>query len=94
MESEKQQDTIKKSIPWWLYLLSAILCYTLFKFALPILASDPAIGERFAEMGKLAAPITAIFFLLLAANALYKDVPEDKPEDPEGTQEDETPKSP
>lgn len=90
MESDKQHSKIAKHIPWWLYLLIAILSYTLFKFVIPTLASDQAGRERLAEAGGLAAPIVAIVFLLLAANALYKNVPSSK-EESENEQTEDTP---
>jgi hypothetical protein len=80
MKPEKQQSTLTKYLPWWLHLLVAILSYSLLKYILPALASDQAGRERFAEVGGQVAPIIAIIFLLLAANALYKDAPEKKKE--------------
>jgi putative exporter of polyketide antibiotics len=88
MKPEKQQSTITRHIPWWLHLLVAILSYSLLKYILPALASDQAGREIFAEIGGQAAPIIAIIFLLLAANGLYKDAPENKKEK-EGEQKEE-----
>lgn len=91
MEKEKQQGIIKKHIPWWLYLFVAILSYSVFKYLIPALASDQAAKERFAEAGNLAAPIIAILFLLLAANALYKNVPKDTPGNPDEKADEDAP---
>ncbi len=90
MEREQQQGIIKRHIPWWLYLSIAILSYSLLKYVLPMLASDQASREKFIESGSQAAPILAIIFLLLAANALYKNVPKDKG-DTQDEQKEDTP---
>lgn len=83
MESKQQKETSKKYIPWWLYLFIAIVSYTAIKFFLPTLASNPADREQFAELGSQVAPIIAIIFLLLAANALYRNVPKSNSDKPE-----------
>jgi len=66
----------KKVIPWWGYLLLALLSYSLLRFGPAALFGDPA-GPFRALAGK-AAPIVAIGFLLLAANGLYANDPPQK----------------
>lgn len=56
----------------------AILCYCFFKYLLPEMVDDAHMRQRLGEAGDLAAPITAIAFLFLAANALFRDVPTDE----------------
>lgn len=91
MDKEKQQGLIKRHIPWWLYLFFAILSYSLFKFVIPTLASNQAGRERLTDAGSLAAPIVAIVFLLMAANALYKNTPESKEDNENEHTENDTP---
>lgn len=76
-------QTNKKSIPWWLYLLLAILSYSLLKYFLPAMAADDLAREEFMAAGKVAAPIIAIVFLLLSANALYRNAEPKQPPDEE-----------
>ena len=89
MEKEKQQESAKKHIPWWLHLAVAILAYSFFKYVLPALPADQAVRENFAVLGNQLAPIIAIVFLLLSANALYKNVPKEKLEERDKQKDDE-----
>ncbi len=65
----------KKHIPWWVYLILAIIFYVSSKYIIPALATSETSQAQLTEAGNLAAPIIAIVFLLLAANGLFKDVP-------------------
>lgn len=88
MKPQKRQDNTKRYLPWWFHLLVAILSYSFLKFFLVHLASDQAGREELAKAGSQAAPIIAIIFLLLAANALYKNVPKDEPDETDEETED------
>lgn len=56
----------------------AILCYCFFKYLLPEMVGDAQMRQKLGETGDLAAPISAIAFLFLAANALFHDLPADE----------------
>gem|GEM_PF-5281386 len=56
----------------------AILCYCFFKYLLPEMVDDSQMRQKIGETGDLAAPISAIAFLFLAANALFHDAPADE----------------
>lgn len=79
-------------IPWWLYLLFAIISYCSLYYLLPSLAIAGTPIGKLLQMAPQAAPIVAVAFLLLAANALYKDDPIKNVDKEEGDHsEDETP---
>lgn len=71
----KRNPKRRMAIPWWVYLLLAIVFYIGCKYIVPSFAADAAGKAQLSEAGDLAAPIIAIVFLLLAANGLFKDVP-------------------
>ena len=58
-------------LPWWLYLLFAICCYGIFRYLVPTFMSNRADNSTLSGLFEQVAPISAIIFLLLAANALY-----------------------
>lgn len=73
-----------RGLPWWLHLIFAIASYSLLKYGVAeINAAGPG-RPALALLAEQAAPIVAVIFLLLSANALYrKDTPKDdeKPDD-------------
>jgi hypothetical protein len=66
-----EKNPRKKSVPWWLSLLVAVLSYNLLKFVAPLLAPANPLLNRLCAAGPDFAPIVAIPFLLLAAKQLY-----------------------
>ncbi len=82
---EKKQPWL---VPWWLYLLIAICSYVSLTYLLPALTpSDTSMAKLFLLAPK-AAPIVTIVFLLLTANALYRDdPPPESQNDPENNKE-------
>lgn len=72
-QSPQQSDTSKppNRIPWWVSVLLAIGSYCSLKFVVPGLhPADPA-WLKLTQAAPTFAPLTAIFFLLLAAKQLY-----------------------
>ncbi len=78
---EEQKKKVTNTLPWWLHIIFAIGVYTGGKYALPLLALKSVFLNRISQIGPSLAPIGAILFLLLAANALYSSGP-DKNEAP------------
>ncbi len=62
-------------LPWWLHLILAILSYCLLKYGVDQFDTSGSQSTPLSLMAEQAAPIVAIGFLLLAANALYKKDP-------------------
>ena len=92
MQTEKQHENAKKHIPWWLHLALAILSYVALKYGLQELGANQTEREKLAQIGSQAAPIITIGFLFLAANALYRNVPERNLEGQEKEEENQAPR--
>ena len=75
MKKEDERGGSVKQIPWWAYLTLAILAYPVLYYIIPLLAQKGSLPLLLTPMARQAAPIIAIIFLLLAANALYKNEP-------------------
>lgn len=92
MNQEISKKPLLQIIPWWLYLLIAILSYCSLSYLLPSLGTAETPLGKLLQMAPQAAPIVAVAFLLLAANALYKDDPLKNANKEEGNLgEDDTP---
>ncbi len=78
-----------KGLPWWLHIILAILVYTGCKYILPHLAAENVFLNRIGQASPAIAPIGAIIFLLLAANALYSSTPEDDENEPPARNQDD-----
>lgn len=72
---DKEASKNRYRIPWWLYLLFAIISYCTLKYILPSLATPGSASAKLFALAPEAAPILAIVFLLLCANGLYRDDP-------------------
>lgn len=71
----KDPDKTQKGLPWWIFLLLAVISYYMLKYVPPMLLKNyPGLEAVFSLMQK-AAPIAALGLLLVAANALYSDSP-------------------
>jgi hypothetical protein len=75
MNQEKSKKPLLQKIPWWFHLLFAIFSYCTLGYLLPSLGAPENVVGKLFRMAPQAAPIVAVAFLLLAANALYKDDP-------------------
>lgn len=75
MKKEDERGSSAQQIPWWAYLTFAILAYPMLYYIIPFLAQKGSLPLPLIPMARQAAPIIAIIFLLLAANALYKNEP-------------------
>ncbi len=73
MKKKDERIGRQKQMPWWAYLLAAILAYPLLYYIVPLLGQTGGLPFLLTSMARQAAPIVTIIFLLLAANALYKD---------------------
>ncbi len=84
-----QSRKTTRTLPWWLHILLAILVYAGGKYLLPVLSPENIFLDHLLRIAPIIAPIGAIVFLLLAANALYasdpvkKDVPSSQEDDEE-----------
>ncbi len=58
----------QRYFPWWLYLILAIVIYSLFKYVLP---NTDTLSPQLQGLAEQVAPILTIIFLILAANGLY-----------------------
>ncbi|MFN2354728.1 MAG: hypothetical protein ABR512_09430 [Desulfopila sp.] len=67
----------------------AIVCYCFFKYLLPEMVGDAQMRQKLGETGDLAAPLSAIAFLFLAANALFHGVPTDEEAQGDGNEKKE-----
>lgn len=76
MTQEFKKKSLIQKIPWWLHLLFAILSYCFLSYLLPSIGTAESATGKLLQMAPQAAPIVAAAFLLLAANALYKDDPQ------------------
>ncbi len=74
--------------PWWLHVLLAIFLYIGCKYILPDLLAQNTFLHGLGEVAPTIAPIGAIVFLLLAANALYNSKTEEKEDEEEETPQD------
>jgi TRAP-type C4-dicarboxylate transport system permease small subunit len=84
---KKTTKTHPQRLPWWIYIIFAALLYIGFIYCAPAMQiQTPWISALLHVVAKLA-PIGAIIFLLLGAQALY-DNPEKKLDPPE-TKDDE-----
>lgn len=82
----------KKNIPWWIYLILAIVSYLSCKYLVQVIDVEDRSLQLFLNQAPKAAPILAIVFLLLAANGLYANdkPPENENEvDPTGQNQEE-----
>ena len=75
MNQEISKKSLLQKIPWWLHLFFAILSYCTLSYLLPSLGAPEDVAGKLLRMAPQAAPIVTVAFLLLAANALYKDDP-------------------
>ncbi len=75
-------------VPWWGHILLAVLIYTGCKYILPNSLSQVSSLQDLANITPIFAPIGAIVFLLLAANALYRS--DQKKEEPEDSSSEKT----
>jgi predicted membrane metal-binding protein len=88
MKTEDERCDTTRQIPWWVYLTFAILAYPMLYYIIPLLGQKGNLPLLLIPMARQAAPIITIIFLLLAANALYKNEPPTTSTTPENQKED------
>jgi hypothetical protein len=88
MSQPLKRQHIRKP-PWWAHVLIAAILYIGLTYFVPTLHSEDPRIATFLDILPNLAPIGAIGFLLLAAKALYDDVPgkETPPQDEEKNSE-------
>ncbi len=94
MNTKNSKKTTFQKIPWWLYLLLAIASYCTLTYFLPSLKTAESTIDKLLDIAPKAAPIISIAFLLLAANALYRDDPPGETSNEEDTPDKGGPPSP
>lgn len=75
-----------RRLPWWIYIIIAALLYVGLNYCAPALQTKTPWISSFLQVAAKLAPIGAIIFLLLGAQALYNN-PEKKL-DPHETKDD------
>lgn len=88
MKEEQGQRSAKRGLPWWAHLFIAIILYCLLQYGPSLFYSAGEGKEAIIVLGKQAAPICAIIFLLLAAGSLYRN------DDKQADRQDEQPDPP